>query len=51
EFYYAWTKSCRNYDFNLRGKDNTQYRDAMIGIRIGWILPVYRHNPDEYYYY
>ena len=51
EFYYAWTKSCRNYDFNLWGKDNTQYRDAMIGIRIGWILPVYRHNPDEYYYY
>ncbi|MBO4613499.1 MAG: hypothetical protein J5709_00085 [Bacteroidales bacterium] len=51
EYTFAWTKSIRNYDFNLRGKDETQYHDSMIGIRIGWILPVYRHAPEEYYYY
>ncbi len=51
EYTFAWTKSRRNYDFNLHGKDNTQYHDSMIGIRIGWILPVYRHAPEEYYYY
>jgi len=51
EYTFAWTKSRRNYDFNLRGKDNTQYHDSMIGIRVGWILPVYRHAPEEYYYY
>ena len=51
EYTFAWTKSIRNYDFNLHGKDNTQYHDSMIGIRIGWILPVYRHAPEEYYYY
>lgn len=50
EYYFAWTKSRRDYDFNLRGKDETLYHDSMIGIRIGWILPVYRHAPDEYYY-
>ena len=51
EYTFAWTKSIRNYDFNLRGKDNTLYHDSMIGIRVGWILPVYRHAPEEYYYY
>ncbi len=50
EYYFAWTQSRRDYDFNLHGKDETKYRDSMIGIRIGWILPVYRHNPEEYYY-
>ncbi len=51
EYTFAWTKSRRNYDFNLHGKDNTQYHDSMIGIRVGWILPVYRHALEEYYYY
>lgn len=51
EYTFAWTKSRRNYDFNLRGKDNTQYHDSMIGIRVGWILPIYVHAPEEYYYY
>ncbi len=51
EYTFAWTKSRRNYDFNLRGKDNTKYQDSMIGIRVGWILPIYRHAPEEYYYY
>ena len=51
EYTFAWTKSIRNYDFNLRGKDGTLYHDSMIGIRVGWILPVYRHAPEEYYYY
>ena len=51
EYTFAWTKSRRNYDFNLRGKDNTQYHDSMIGIRVGWILPIYRRAPEEYYYY
>lgn len=50
EYYFAWTKSRRDYDFNLHGKDETKYHDSMIGIRIGWILPVYRHAPDDYYY-
>lgn len=51
EYTFAWTKSIRNYDFNLRGKDLTKYKDSMVGIRVGWILPVYRHKLEEYYYY
>lgn len=51
EYTFAWTKSIRNYDFNLRGKDEKQYHDSMIGIRVGWILPIYSRDPEEYYYY
>ena len=51
EYTFAWTKSRRNYDFNLRGKDENMYHDSMIGIRVGWILPIYRHSLEEYYYY
>lgn len=51
EYYFAWTKSRRSYDFNLHGKDNSQYHDSMIGFRVGWILPLYRRNPDDFYYY
>lgn len=46
----AWTEARRDYDFNLHGHDDTKYLDLLWGFRVGWILPLYKHNPHEYYY-
>jgi hypothetical protein len=63
ELYQAFTKSLRSrvfdqvvYDSNSEtykvvGKDNNSYLDLFFGIKVGWMLPVYRRAPDKYYYY
>lgn len=63
EFYQAFTKSMRErvfdrvvYDsssdtYKVLGKDNNSYLDLFFGIKVGWMLPVYKRAPDKYYYY
>lgn len=51
EFYQAWTKSGRSWDFNLMRKDDSNYFDLLHSIKIGWIIPVYRREPQKYYFY
>ena len=51
EFQMAWTKNMRGYNYNTRGADNTQRTDQLLGFRAGWILPLYKAKPREYYYY
>ena len=62
EFYQAFTKSLRDrvfdqvvYDSNSNtykvvGKDKNSYLDLFFGIKVGWMLPIYRRAPDKYYY-
>jgi hypothetical protein len=47
----AWTRSRRDFDFSLGGKDNQKYTDVFYGIKIGWMIPFYKRSPDKYYYY
>ncbi len=51
EFYQAWTKSGRSWDFNLMKRDNNKYLDMLHSIKFGWIIPIYSKEPQEYYYY
>lgn len=51
EFYQAWTKSGRSWDFNLMKKDDNRYFDLLHSIKIGWIIPIYRREPQKYYFY
>lgn len=51
EFYQAWTKSGRSWDFNLMRKDTGRYFDLLHSIKFGWIIPIYRKEPQAYYYY
>lgn len=51
EFHQAFTKSQRDYIFDLQKKDNNSYTDLFFGIKIGWMFPVYKRAPDTYYYY
>ena len=47
----ASTQSRRDFDFNLMRKDDTKRTDVLLGIRIGWILPVTTGIAPETIYY
>jgi hypothetical protein len=51
EFYQAWTMCRRDYNFDIMGPDNTKRNDYLMGVKVGWILPLYQKSPDSYYYY
>lgn len=50
EFYQAWTMCRRDYNFDIMGPDNTKRNDYLMGIKVGWILPLYTKSPNSYYY-
>ena len=51
EFLQAWTMSRRDWDFQLKGKDTAKRIDIMNGIKIGWVLPIYKRSTDKFYYF
>lgn len=51
EFTQAWTQNRRSYNFDTMEKDETKRIDVLSGFKIGWIIPLYKRVPDEYYYY
>ena len=48
EFTQGFTKSLR-YDFDLMSKNNNLRYDLLNGIRVGWILPVFRQAATGFY--
>lgn len=46
----SWTQSLRklNYDTGLR--DTQKRLDILSGLKIGWILPIYKRQPNDFYY-
>ncbi|MEJ5266431.1 MAG: hypothetical protein WHW07_01320 [Bacteroidales bacterium] len=51
EFYQAFTKNRRDYNFDTMSRDDNLYKDYLFGIRAGWILPLYKRSPQKFYYY
>lgn len=51
EFYQAFTRSRRDFDFDTRIQDTKNRLDLLYGIKAGWILPLYQQSPDKFYYY
>ncbi|PLX11809.1 MAG: hypothetical protein C0598_07285 [Marinilabiliales bacterium] len=51
EFFQGFTKSKRDYVFDLQGKDTGSKLDLYFGFRIGWMIPIFKRAPDKYYYY
>ncbi len=51
EFYQAFTRSTRDYSFDLMKKDTKKYTDLFYGFKIGWMIPVYKRAPRKFYYY
>jgi hypothetical protein len=45
------TKGRRSYDFDLEIPDTGNRMDILTGVRLGWILPLYKAAPEKYYFY
>ena len=46
----AWTQNRRSYNFDQMKRDTDKRFDALYGIKLGWILPLYKRVPDKYYF-
>ena len=44
----GFTQGMRDYQFGY-GAYREKRTELLIGLRIGWLIPVYRHAPSEYY--
>ena len=51
EFSEVFAKRQREYDFNLMRKDDAKLFESIIGLKVGWIIPLYKHNPYMEYEY
>ncbi|HET6244800.1 MAG: hypothetical protein H0V01_05130 [Bacteroidetes bacterium] len=51
EFVQAWTQNRRDFNFDTMEKDNTRRNDFMSGIKVGWVIPLYKKMPNKFYYY
>lgn len=49
EFQQGFTQSRRDYNFDLKAKDDTKRLDLLYGIKFGWAIPIYKRTPKEYY--
>jgi hypothetical protein len=52
QFDVAFTQNRRPYDFYTKAKDTQKRVDLFLGIKLGWIIPVFLQASDkvEYYY-
>lgn len=50
EFFEGFTQSYRVYNYDTGLKDTQKRLDIQMGFRFGWILPLYKRLPKEYYY-
>jgi len=51
ECYQGFTKSVRKLNYDTGLPDTDRRLDILTGLRFGWILPLYKKVPKEYYYY
>jgi len=51
EFCENFARRQREFDFNLMKKDDSKLFEAIIGFKIGWIIPLYKHDPNKVFYY
>ena len=51
EFFENFAKRQRDYDYSIMRKDDSKLFETMIGFKIGWIIPLYKHDPNAVFYY
>ena len=49
DFYQGFTQGMRDYQIDLMGPYLDKRIDLLYGIRVGWIIPVFRQAPKEFY--
>ncbi len=50
EFLQALTRGMRDYQIDLMGPYKEQHLDILSTIRVGWVFPIFRQSPNDYYY-
>lgn len=50
EFIQGFTRSRRDFQFDLRSAPEEERFDLLFGLRVGWILPFYLRKAEEVYY-
>lgn len=51
EFYAGQTTSRRKFNYDTGLPDTQSRLDMLTGLRVGWILPLYKKKPNDFYYY
>ena len=49
EFIQGFTQNRRAYNFDLGGPDNTSKFDFLYGLKVAWMVPIYKRAPKEFY--
>lgn len=51
EFLQGFTKNRRDYNYSEMSADPSTRFDMLMGIRVGWIIPLFKEAPEEFYMY
>jgi hypothetical protein len=51
EFMQSWTRYRRARNFDTGQQDNTSLSSQFYGVKVKWIIPVYKRRPKDYYLY
>ena len=51
EFIQAWTQNRRSMNFDLGRRDDKNRLDLLTGIKVGWVIPIRKRMPEDFYYY
>ncbi len=46
----GFTKSVRKFNYDTGLPDTKQRLDGLYGLKFGWILPLYKKKPNDFYY-
>jgi hypothetical protein len=46
----AFTKNRRSFNFDTRSSDDSERSDRLLGLKAGWIIPLYKKVPNAYYF-
>lgn len=47
----GFTMNRRSFNLDLGGPDTVQKTDFLLGLKVGWIVLIYKRKPKEYYFY
>lgn len=50
EFVQGFTKNVRTYNFDTKGVEDAPRLDYLNSFKIGWMIPIYKGETNEYYY-
>ena len=50
DFTNGFTQNRRTYNYNVNGPITTPRNDLLIGLKLGWVIPISKRSNQEFYY-